>query len=537
MKTQYCLGVLLYMILMPLKGQNYDPYTTAFPTNINDTLKANAVKALFHATGDMFFDMEGDAVFRVSPNDSLNTLFAGHLWMGAIDNSGTVRTAAQTYRQSDNNYQPGPVSNLYDSTYNQRYHRVWKISKSTIDQHIANWQNPNYVVPTSIADWPAHGDSNRQEAYYLAPFMDINGSGIYEPTLGDYPLIRGDQALYMIFNDDRFSAFMPLEIETHLMAYGFASSSSSALNESIFLHYKVYNRSSEVYQDAWIGYWSDLELGDALDDDMGTDSALHSLYVYNRDNMDERFGSNPPAQGISMLNLPLSATMSYDLDYNNDSIGGPLHGTDYYQLLQGKWKDGQSLTQGGTGRGGNQATTYFLNGDPVTNTGWLPNNGSNTFFANDHKDTKALMSHGPFVFGPGESICMDLGLVYARDPNQDHLANVSLLRQRTSEIRNHYIAQNENCLNSPLNRPALSTLTEDQVLVFPNPTRESVQLRWGNDFDQIRIFDLQGRLVYQQTLENKNYLQLSITDWVPGFYTIFFEGNRIQVQKRFVKTN
>lgn len=540
MKTQYNLAFLLCIALLPLSAQTYDPTQTPFPSNINDTLQANAVKALFHASGDMFFDMEGDAIYRIAPHDSLNTLFAGHLWMGAIDNSGTVRTAAQTYRQNTNNYQAGPVSSLYDSTYNQRYHKVWKVEQSTIDQHIANWQSPNYVVPNSIASWPAHGDTARQEAYYLAPFMDVNASGTYEPSLGDYPLIRGDQALYIIFNDDRYSAYSPLKIETHLMAYGFASTSSNVLNESIFLHYKVFNRSSEIYQDAWIGYWSDLELGNAMDDDMGTDSALHTLYVYNRDNLDgpfNGFGQNPPAQGISMLNLPLSATMTYYVDYTDDSIGGPIYEQDFYHLLQGKWKDGQSVTQGGTGRGGSQSTTYFLSGDPVSNTGWLANNGSNSFFAQEHKDTKALMSHGPFVFGPGESICMDLALVYARDPNQDHLDNLSLLRQGITEIRNHYSLQNENCLSPPISRPVASTSMEEQVLIFPNPAQETVQLRWENDFEQIRIFDLQGRLVHQQAIGQEKYLRLSIEDWVPGFYTIFFSDQRTQIQQRFVKTH
>ncbi|MEL7529805.1 MAG: T9SS type A sorting domain-containing protein [Bacteroidota bacterium] len=541
MKTQYALVALLCMAYFTLSAQTYyDPYQTPYPKDINDTLEANAVKALFHASGDMFFDLEGEAYYRVAPHDSLNTLFAGHLWMGAIDNSGNIRSAAQTYRQSDNNYQPGPVSSLYDSVYNQRYHKVWKMSQATIDQHIANWQSPNYVVPSSIASWPAHGDTAHQEAYYLAPFMDVNGSGVYEPSLGDYPLIRGDQALYIIFNDDRYSAFSPLKMETHLMAYGFADPSSPALNESIFLHYKVFNRSAQLYHDAWIGYWSDLELGYVLDDDMGTDSALNTLYVYNRDNMDgpqNGFGQNPPAQGISMLNMEMSASMTYYVDYTDDSIGGPVIGPDYYQFLQGKWKDGQSVTQGGTGRGGSQATTYFLNGDPVSNTGWVANNGSNTFFSYDAKDVRGLLSHGPFVLGPGESICMDLALVYARDPNQNNLENLSLLRQRINEVRNHYFSQDENCLSAPANRPITSLIEEGEVLLFPNPAQEIVQLRWENDFEQIRVYDLQGRLVFQQSLGQEKYLRLSIADWVPGFYTINFANDRTQIRQRFVKTD
>ncbi|MEL6649960.1 MAG: hypothetical protein AAFQ87_04060, partial [Bacteroidota bacterium] len=525
--------LLLGLVPFAMKGQ-YQPQLQPFPDDVNDTLSINAIQALFHATGDMFYDMDGRAIYRHNATDSLNTLFAGNLWVGALDVSGTIRPSGQTYRQNDNNHQPGPVSNLYDSLYNERYHQVWKIRKATIDQHIANWQAPGYIVPSSLTDWPAHGDTARQEAYYLAPFVDVNGSGTYEPELGDYPAMRGDEALYIMFNDDRYSPFPALQMETHLMAYAYDTPGDSILNKSIFLHYQLFNRSNQLYQDAWIGYWSDLELGYAFDDDFGTDSLLHTLYVYNRDSIDGYstnpgfgygYGEHPPAQGITMLNLPLSATMSYYVDFTDDSIGGPLFGEDFYYLLQGRWKDDQPVTVGGRGRGGSQTTTYFLSGDPVSGTGWLPHDSASVFFNQDRKDVKALMSHGPFDLAPGESICMDLGLVYARDMSRNHLGNLSLLREHINHVRNYYETQSENCLQNPNNRPT-APIPDKQFLLFPNPSSDLVQLRWEAPFEWLAIYDIHGRLLRRTPIsERQKYLRLSTEEWVPGFYTIIMGGN------------
>ena len=104
----------------------------------------------------------------------------------------------------------------------------------------------------------------------MAPFSDRNGDGIYNPFEGDYPEIRGDQALFFIFNDDRGphleSTGKKLKIEIHGMAYAFDLPGDSAFKNTVFLNYKIFNRSQNTYDSTLFGIYTDIDLGYFGDD-------------------------------------------------------------------------------------------------------------------------------------------------------------------------------------------------------------------------------------------------------------------------------
>src|SRR5690606_31361632 len=135
-----------------------------------------------------------------------------------------------------------------DSSYDETYSKVWKISKAEIEQHRQTYFLNNYIMPWAIEHWPAHGDTSRGEAFQLAPFADNNGNGIYEPHLGEYPLIVGDEAVFFMMNDARYplrnSSGVPLNIEVHGMLYAFEGDNNKDLNNTLFLNYKIINRNS-----------------------------------------------------------------------------------------------------------------------------------------------------------------------------------------------------------------------------------------------------------------------------------------------------
>ena len=79
--------------------------------------------------------------------------------------------------------------------------RQWKLTKSEIVNHTINFSNPDYVMPEAIFSWPAHGDITKGQSSNLAPYIDIDNNNIYEPHNGDYPCIKGDEAIFMIRND------------------------------------------------------------------------------------------------------------------------------------------------------------------------------------------------------------------------------------------------------------------------------------------------------------------------------------------------
>jgi hypothetical protein len=127
--------------------------------------------------------------------------------MGAQDVNGALYMSAVKYSAggSWSAFHGGPISTTqaYNTlAYSNEYHdAIWKVSKAEILDHQANVQNPGYAVPAAIANWPGNGDTSLGIAAQLAPFIDLNGNGLYEPSLGDYPDIRGDEAVYVITND------------------------------------------------------------------------------------------------------------------------------------------------------------------------------------------------------------------------------------------------------------------------------------------------------------------------------------------------
>jgi hypothetical protein len=137
---------------------------------------------------------------------------------------------------------------------------------------------------------------------------------------GDYPLIRGDQCIFFIMNDDKVHTETNgerLKVEIHGMAYVFDSPADSALSHTVFVHYDLVNRSLNTYQDTYIGIFTELELGYIWDDYVGSDVNRSSYYCYNGDNYDEDcidqwssckgYGQYPPAQSVTVLAGPFLA--------------------------------------------------------------------------------------------------------------------------------------------------------------------------------------------------------------------------------------
>jgi len=146
--------------------------------------------------GDFFWDLSNskyEVPKATGGSAAKSTIFCGSLWLGAQEEDSTVHLSAMTYRQRGQDFWPGPHSN--DSTATRsKYDKIYKVSAAEITAHKNNSSNP---IP-AILDWPGNGDTTKGEPYQLAPFVDVNTNGKYEPTLGDYPLIKGSGAAYCI---------------------------------------------------------------------------------------------------------------------------------------------------------------------------------------------------------------------------------------------------------------------------------------------------------------------------------------------------
>jgi len=100
-----------------------------------------------------------------------------------------------------------------------------------------------------------------------------------------------------------------MKIEIHGMAYAFDLPSDSAFNNTIFLNYKIFNRSQRTYYNTYLGIFTDLDIGYAYDDYVGCDVYRSSYFGYNGRPVDGTgqvyaYGNHPPAQSVTVLAGP-----------------------------------------------------------------------------------------------------------------------------------------------------------------------------------------------------------------------------------------
>jgi hypothetical protein len=456
-----------------------------------DTLDINNVKAAITAYGNEFLLPAASFyrnLFHIPKESLTGTMYNFSLWIGGKGYDSTLYLAAERYREGPlgvafgfPDFYAGPVmdSANYSIFQDTLWSRVWKVRKSEIEYHIAHWNSPGYIAPVNILTWPGNGNPAYGQAAQLAPFHDRNNDGIYNPSDGDYPDIRGDEAVFTIYNDDRGTHKETngnkLMAEIHLMAYGFDMPDDSAFKNTIFFNYKVYNRSSRTYYNTKLGFYADLDIGYPLDDNIGCDVERSSVIGFNGlpsdvGSFDPRteYGAHPPAQSITILGGPFMDPAGIDRprfdntghQLCNESVNGtgfgdsiannerfgltnfmplqylssgtyaymsePTTAIEYYHYMQSIWKDSTHLFYGGMGHagyGGYGPDCRFMYPGESDSLNWgtgcqLPNSPVNwtaKIAGVSPGDISCVGSMGSFTFKPGDVQEVDLAFVFARD--------------------------------------------------------------------------------------------------------------------------
>ena len=94
--------------------------------------------------------------------------------------------------------------------------------------------------------------------------------------------------------------------------------------------------------------------------------------------------------------------------------------------------------------------------------------------------------------------------------------------------------------NSPL-PAAMSTIKNQALEVFPNPTNEVLNIKWEYQESVsnavLRVFNLQGQEVLRQriNIQDQNQTSLNVTSLLAGIYQVTLEYNDTLQQQRFVK--
>ena len=364
---------------MQPRGMQLRAASTCMPATNSNELTINNVRAYLETNGTMWF--EEIAQYEVPRGSGKTSMFAAALWIGGYDINQQLKLAAVRFRQVGDDFWTGPLT-LNGASITQetcaQYDKHFKITRAEVEEHKNKWSDPDYVMPNSIRDWPAHPyDLSAGQSYYLAPFWDEDGDGEYHPENGDYPyydldnelcpwtdanralaaagnlpkppeevnhissgmvyadhVLKGDETLFWIFNDKGGphgeSQGQPIGLEIRGQAFGF--STNDELNNMTFYSYEIINRSTYDLTETFFSQWVDPDLGYADDDYVGCDVARGLGYCYNGRNVDgqglpQHYGAQPPAVGVDFFQGPYLDPDGYDNpSFNGDGNFGPTMG-------------------------------------------------------------------------------------------------------------------------------------------------------------------------------------------------------------------
>ena len=495
-------------------------------------LDINNMKIPLFSRGDIFKPGKiGSHVAQMPTGTLTKTMFAQDMWFGGRDQYNELRVTSQRFGKNtlgNLGYALGPVSTSPVSELESKYNHVWKISKTEIETHIAHYTDPSYSIPDDILNWPAHGDTEYGEASNLAPFVDVNSNGIYEPTLGDYPKIKGDQTLFAMFNDvnhdETNSSGQKVYVEVHVMLYAYSNPYLDYLENSFFVHYDIYNRSSNLtYNDFYISQLLSFDLGNGRDDFSGTHVTKNMAYVYNYDNYDEDFENiigyknMPPAYGWAILNQNHTSTRKI-LNLYYDKTGIPSTPQETFNTMKGLFFDGSPMYYG------NYGTTYTDEGT----TKFIYPGSSNPNFS-EHWDQltagstpyyQAMLSSTiSYNFGPDDKICLDYAGVFSRDYVSSYQAQLNHLFNDVDGIKAIYEYENFDCSDLVLHieesKPELLDffVSDNQLTV--------IQQKHLNHPIHLHIVNTLGQHIMHETFNTDDYQkQIDITRLPSGVYFI-----------------
>lgn len=459
-----------------------------------ENLDINNIIAPINSSGILFTDPSFVKKIEIKNGEANIDFSLSSIWIGGYDAGGNIHVAAQTYQQIGDDFWSGPLyeaTGETDATTASNWNKVWKINKTTIDSFK---QGLFSSVPNSILNWPGNGDLG--QAQTLAPFYDYNLDGNYVPQDGDYPWIKGDQAIFFIINDSRThdeTGGLPLNVEIHIMAYAFNCSEDSALDNTVFVNYRVYNRSITYnYYDLFLGAFTDLEINPAVNL-VGTDTTDKYCYFY----------SKKEAFGTYFLDKKITSSKYYN--NNSDPItGNPQTHLEYYDYM---------LPTNG----------YAFVGDPYTQTGELDYNDW---------DERTIISNGSNTLNKGDVLEFDVAYTFAKDYLDTNYNSTNILRQRVQDIQSYYNNNLTPC-GEQFTGIANKQIDKNQYTIFPNPSSDIINFKSDKPQSNIKyeIFNLLGKT----ELKGVTTKEINIKQLAQGVYILKLNEGEKEFTLKFIK--
>lgn len=503
------------------------------------TLDVNYIHLPIYRINNLLFHSVQDTVSNGARiiNNTLNEkiIFASSLWLSSRDKEDSLYVSAGFFGQAGNDFTFGPLDSTTHESYPlnlAKYNRVWKINRAQIEYFKLNYNNSNYTIPETILSWPAHGEGNLSRN--LAPFIDVNNNGIYEPKFGDYPLMRGDQMIYWIVNDkesgkpqvERESKGKPLGAEIHGCLYAYQCFDSNSdladiVNYTVFAHFDVYNRSNMDYDDFKVGVFNDNELGCFNNDMAAYIPSKNMSIVYNADSFNQcpgwGFGTGNPKTELPVFGLKFfdNNPLNGFIKFNNDAHpinGNPnINGNPRTDLNVDKYLSGNYL---------NDSMRYrdiILDSADAYNMNW-PLKGDST---NDYKftgyDIRTVHSLHKDKLSQGEKFSFDYFMFAANaDKSGKNIMEMG-------DIINTWVNTNTipSCFDLQKNLSAKNiTNSNSEPIVYPNPATNILNINILQEQGaKAIVYNAMGNIVLFLDL-NSSINTIDINHFSSGLYYV-----------------
>ncbi len=366
----------------------------------------------------------------------------------------------------------------------------------------------------------------------MAPFVDVNHDGIYNPLQGDYPATKGDQALWWVFSDNgpthNETSGQPLKVEVHAMAYAY--NRGGIINNAVYYEYSVTNKSTYTYNNFRIGQYMDPDLGYPFDDLIGFDSTHRMGICYNGIPVDgngqtNSYGNMTPTIGLSMLYAPGDiAPSSYlpagDFMYSlNINANNPLRAGQYDNNLRAKLLDSTHLKNDQ-----NIDCNYFCPSDPSNRAQWSECNGGLP------GDRRFILSSCDITFSAGSTQKIVLALIATNPMLNNGCPSTSFDSIKTYADTVWAIYQHPYPSAGVNNVPGSNTLN-----IYPNPAHDKMFINNLPHDAMIVVCNILGQRMHVSISADQNITTIDVGTLPPGVYNILYSTSDTYATSRFIK--
>jgi len=539
------------------------------PFNIYDSINIGNINARMSVHGFLWNDpINGSPACEFPKGSGKHIAFNASLWIGGFQQSNLSLSATSG---TGVDYWPGPIERQ-GSTYvptsyanSQNWAKIWKITRADINTHLGNTTRTIANTPASVLEWPAFMNpyakgnggasidvTNLAVDLAYAPFIDVNGNGAYDPLAGDYPDIKGDQAMWCLYNDygPTHNATSASSLLTQIGCMAYAYHWNTIADNIVFYQYTFTHWAPLPIDSFTHGLYTDFDLGDPLDDYIGFDSSHNMVYVYNSDGHDgiggaNSYGDTIPAVGITILkwdwddtcglNMPSGSFMRFESN-NNAVTGSPTSAVEYYNYMTGSWKNGQHLsapyvdqatqTTYNDGTGPGATIPYAYDGKNYIGTPWTECNILNVPY-----DRLGVVASKPQQILPGRVQKFAFALLAAEPKYQNGCPQFTL-----QDLQALADTAKQLFCNPPIYTAVNDIAVQSGISIYPNPAASDITVSADiKSLENIALVNSLGQYMAVHPVYKGNSVSINITHLAPGVYYLISSDGRKSHASCFVK--